>query len=196
MAIQYRIYSNHGGGGPVDYTTPLATTPGLSYVAGPLAAASDTTFVVRAFDPSTGFEDANTGPGVRLRIGPDGSDLSGLPGPPRDLSLTPVAGGGCRVGWSYPPAPAAGGTPTGFSVYLTPGAAADYSAPAAQVNYTPGVSAYLCAPAGPLTPSTYTAAVRAFNATGAEANTVAVTAVLGTPRPPYQMDPLGVLFTP
>jgi len=195
MAIQYRIYSNHGGGGPVDYTAPLAATPGLSYVAGPLGVSTDTTFVVRAFDPSTGFEEANTGPGVRLLIGPDGADLSGLSNPPRDLRLTPVAGGGCRVGWSSPGS-TTGGAPSGFFIYLAQGAVTNYAAPAAQVGYTPGVVAYSCALAGPYAPSAYTAAVRAFNATGVESNTASVTGDLGTPWPPYQMEPLGVVSNP
>src|SRR5205085_892840 len=58
MALVYRVYSNGGTGGPVDFTSPVATTGGLTSTVGPLAPSTDTTFVVRAFDPATGLEEA------------------------------------------------------------------------------------------------------------------------------------------
>src|SRR6516225_12308007 len=101
MAILYRIYGNNGTGGPVDFSSPIATVQELSYATGPLNASGDYTFLVRAYDPGTGFEDGNTEARVRVSIGPDGSDMSGVPGPPTALSFIPLGGGGAGLSWVY-----------------------------------------------------------------------------------------------
>jgi hypothetical protein len=119
MAIVYRIYSNNDTGGLVDFSAPLASTTGLTYTFSPLGASTDTTFVVRAFDPEADLEEANTEALVRVVIGPDGAEVGGRPNPPHALSLTPSFGGGCRVSWAYAPAEQCG-IPAGFHVYLTP----------------------------------------------------------------------------
>src|SRR5882757_4436380 len=104
MTIIYRVYSNGGMSGPIDYLTPVATTGALTYVSGPMPVASDTTFVVRAFDTLTNLEEANTDVRVRIVIGADGQDISGLPRAPHALSISPAVGGGCRVSWAFAPA--------------------------------------------------------------------------------------------
>jgi hypothetical protein len=192
MTTAYRIYSNDGAGGPVDFSAPVASTAALSYVAGPLGAPTDTTFVVHAYDPDTGLEEANTEASVRLVVAADGTDVSGLPNPPHALTLSPAFGGGGRVGWAYAPA-GAYGLPAGFNVYLTEGPAVDYTSPAVTVPYSPGVIGYSCVLPGPFTPSAYTAGVRSYNATGVEANTGSVTGALGIPAP-YAMDPVQVII--
>ena len=188
MTITYRIYSNNGNGGPVDFSTPLATTTELTYTIGPLGVSTDSSFVVRAYDPASGFEEANTDAQVRVVLGADGTDLSQLPNPPHALVLSPAANGGCRVSWAYAPANWYG-TPTAFSVFLTQGNAVDYSAPAASVAFSQGVIGYSCMLPGPFALSTYTVAVRSFNATGVETNTEAITSVFGLPAP-FAMDPV------
>jgi hypothetical protein len=194
MAIAYHVYSNHGTGGPVDDSSPIVTTTDLTCVVGPLAPSSDTTFLVRAYDTSTGLEEANTEASVRVVLGPDGTDRSGVPDPPHAVSLVPTAGGGCAVRWAYNPS-LASRRATGFLVYVTQGGAVDYSTPAATVAFTPGRAGYSVALPGPYTPSQYTAAVRAFNDTGTETNALFVTAFLGTPAADFVMDPISVRFT-
>ncbi len=182
MTIAYRIYTNHGTGGPVDFSAPAATTPAPTYDAGPLGVSTDTTFVVRAYDTGTGLEQAGCEARARVVVGPDGADLSGLPNAPHALVLSRSAGGGGRVSWAF--APAGGcGAPTGFEVFLGEGAGVDYSSPSATVPYSPGRVGYSCVLPGPNTLKTCTAAVRSFNASGAEGNPVTVTGVLGLPTP-------------
>ena len=139
----YNIYSNGGTGGPVDYSTPIATTASLSYVTGTLAAPSDNTFAVRCLDPSTNLEEANTDARVRIVIDANGLDVSSRPNPPDALVVRPTANGGCKVSWSYSSA-GQGGLPSGFFVYLTPGAVANYANPAATVPFVPGRAGYTC----------------------------------------------------
>ncbi len=184
MTIAYRVYTNQGTGGPVDYSAPVASTGVPTYTAGPLGLSTDNTFVVRAYDPDTGLEQAGSEALVRVVIGADGSDLSGLPNAPHALVLSPAARGGAKVSWAY--APAEGwGAPTGFDVFLTqgPGPPVYASSPAGTAPYTPGQVGYSCGLPGPYALSTYTAAVRSFNAAGIEGNTVTVTCPLGLPAP-------------
>lgn len=189
MQINYHIYSNHGNGGPVDLSTPLVTTAELSCVFGPLGVATDNTFLVRAFDTATGLEEANTAATVRVVIGPDGVEKSGLPNAPHAVCLSSITGGGGLIGWAY--APAKGwGIPDGFHVYLTPGMTLDQVVPAATIPYVPGRLGYSCVIPGPLPPTTYLAAVRSFNAVGTEGNTMAISAVIGRSTVPYVMDPV------
>jgi hypothetical protein len=194
MAIVYRIYANHGDGGPVDYSSPVATTAGLSYAAGPLGVSTDNLFVVRAYDTGTGLEQAGSEASLRVAIGPDGADASGVPNAPHALTLTPAAGGGARVSWAYAPA-GPRGVPTGFDVYLTAGPAVDYSSPAATVPYTPRRVGYSCLLPGPYALSSYSASVRSFNAAGAEANSASAEAVLGPPAS-FEMGPVVVTIEP
>lgn len=191
MAVAYRIYSNHGNGGPVDFSAPIAITAGLTYSTGPLGLSTDTTFVVRAYDTVTGIEEANTGPGVQIAVGADGTDASSLPNATHALTLSPAAGGGARVSWAYAPA-GSFGTPTGFSVYLTEGTAANESSPAATVAYVPNQVGYSCVLPGPYALSAYTATVRSSNAAGVGSDVTPVTVTLGLPAP-FAMEPVKVV---
>ena len=67
MAISYNIYANDGAGRRRQLRTPIATTTG-SHVRWrrDLAAPSDNTFAVRAFDTTSGIEEANTEARVRI----------------------------------------------------------------------------------------------------------------------------------
>lgn len=186
MPISYHIYSNKEDGGPVDFSTPLATTSNLSCVVGPLGLSSDNTFLVRAFDVATGLEESNTIASVRVSIGPDGAENTGLPNAPHALNLTSMIGGGCLIGWAY--APASGhGIPNGFHVYLKAGPAIDYGSVAATIPYVSGRLGYSCSIPGPLPLGTYQAAVRSFNAVGIEGNTVTLADLIGRSTVPYDM---------
>lgn len=194
MAITYNIYANDGLGGPVDYTTPIATTPALGWTPGPLPPSSDTTFAVRAFDTTLGLEEANTEARVRIILDATGRDVSARPNPPSALVARATAAGGCLASWSYSPT-GQGGWPTAFSVYLTPGTVASYATPSATVAFVPGRLAYSSQLSGLADGATYAVAVRASNASGAEANTSVVATVVGDSTPPANVDALSATAT-
>jgi hypothetical protein len=152
----YKIYSNNGTGRPIDYGSPIGSTMDLSIVIGPLAAPSDNRFAVRAFDPSTNLEEANTVACV-----------------PHALIVRSIAGGGCRAAWAYNSV-GQGGAPIGFYVFLTPGNTPSYTTPAATVAYLAGATGYASDLSGLTAGSTYTIAVRSYNDTAIENNTTVV----------------------
>jgi hypothetical protein len=170
MATNYRIYSGGMSGGPVDYSTPVATVSGLSWATPALPANAVVTYAVRAFDTVSGLEEPNVDARVTIRVNAAQADITGLPNAPTGLTATPAAGATARVAWQYNPG-GQGGVPTGFRVYVgTP--TPNYGAVAATVPYAAGKSAYLSTLAGPLVDgSIYQVGVRSYNATGTESNT-------------------------
>ena len=189
MPIAYHVYSNLGNGGPVNFSSPLLTTTDLSCVTGPLGVSTNSTFVVRAFDVTTGLEEANTVATVRVSIGSDGVENTGLPNAPHALIFSAVMGGGCLVGWAY--APTSGqGIPTGFCVYLTQGSSIAYHNAAATIPYVAGQLGYSCLIPGPFQAATYHAAVRSFNSVGTEGNPVTQSLSTGGSSVPYVMEPV------
>jgi hypothetical protein len=191
MNISYNIYSNSGSGGPVDYSSPIARTSSLSSEQGSLAAPGDYTFAVRACDVATGLEEANTDARVRIMIDATGRDVSGIPGAPHALALSPSAGDGCRICWAYWPSPDLG-TPDDFLVFVTPAGSASSSTPAASVAYVPGQNGYSCDLPGPFPFGTYTASVRSCNASGLDLAAQTITGVIGQASQPLLMDPVTV----
>lgn len=189
MTIAYRIYGNNGVGGPVNDLTPIGTTTGTTILLGPLPPSTDNTFLVRAYDTTTGLEEANTEALVRLVIGANGLDITGLPNPPHALSASEAEGGGCRVSWGYSP-DWTSGIPLGFNVYMSAGNVVDTTAVSAAVPYTPGIVGYSCLLPGPFIRTTYTVLVRSFNAIGTEKNNQSITASLGLSQVSYVMDPV------
>jgi hypothetical protein len=192
MAIVYNIYANDGGGGPVNYTTPIATTSSLSYVTGMLHAGSDTTFAVRAEDTASNLEEANTDTCVRVALDANGNDIGGRPNAPHALALSTAAGGGCLVSWAYFQA-ADSATPVGFQVFLSEDPSAVCGSLASTVPYVYGQVGYTCPLHGPYVLSTYSASVRAYNAAGSDGNTI-VAAVVGVPTSPVMMESISVSF--
>jgi hypothetical protein len=171
VALRYRVYSNGGAGGPVDYGTPVADVAGPPYVTAVLGFSSDYTFAVRAYDDVSGLEERNLTARVRVVTGPAGGDLTGLPRPPHALQARAFGAATAAVDWyALPPGPY--GTPAGFRVYKgTP--SVDYTAPAlTQAN--DGRSAYRVLVGGLTAGLTYRFAVRAYNAAGEESNTASV----------------------
>lgn len=179
MAISYHIYANDGRGGEVAYDSPIATTTAPTYTVGPLVAPSDNSFAVRAFDATSGIEEANTDARVRVVIDASGNDVTSRPNAVNGLSARPTAGGTCRVAWGYD-ATGQGGPPSGFEVALTPSTAS----PAATVAYLPGVAGYGCTLSGLAGDTSYTIAVRALGASALLAGASATLAIL------YQATPL------
>lgn len=173
MAIQYHIYANDQAGGPVDYSTPVGTTALTTFVSPALAAGSNVSFAVRAFDPASGLEEENVDARVRILLDQNGQDVSGRPGAPAGLTVTPLAGGALRVHWL--PCPSAqAARPTGFHVYLG-SPAIDYTTPATTVSAN-GSRDYRADLPAQSDGTTYLVAVRAFNAAGEESNTLTVPA--------------------
>lgn len=194
MATQYHIYANDGNGGPVDYTTAVATVDGLTYSPAALGAPSDNTFAVRASDTDSGLEETNTDVRVRIVIDGAGADISGLPNPPVHLAAHAAAGGAASVDWAYSPA-GQGGRPTGFHVWLAAGGTVDYeSPPAATVSYTGSILGpwlFTAGLAGLTDGTLYTVGVRAYNGSGTEANTDTVQ-VTGKSSGPAEVDNLSI----
>jgi hypothetical protein len=170
LSLQTRVYVNDGAGGPVDYSAPLATASGLSYLTAALTPPGDWTFAVRTYDTATGLEEDNTDARARLVLDASGADVTGRPAPPTGLTADPLAGGRVRLAWAFDP----GGfpTPTGFHVYLgTP--TASFTTPVATVAYVRGRPTFAWS-SGVLPGGMYEAVVRAFNAAAEEPNTAAV----------------------
>jgi hypothetical protein len=191
MAIVYNIYANDGAGGPVNYATPVGTTAGLTYTTLPLPAGSDTTFALRALDTSNLLEDANTDASTRIIVDANGGDISNRPNPPHAVAVSAAPGAACLVSWAFNTT-AGFGTPVGFQIFLTQGLLIAYSTSAATVPYVPGQVGYAYTLSGPYARATYTVAVRAYNTSGSDGNTVAVTAVVGLPTNPLLMDAIQV----
>ena len=115
--IAYHVYANTGQGDPINYLSPIATTAGLTWTSAPLAYPGTWSFGVRAFN---GFgEEQNVDCAVTIVLSTAGGDVSNLPLPPLAPRVLPTAGGGIRVEWTAPLAPAAQAA-TGYYVYLGP----------------------------------------------------------------------------
>src|SRR6059058_2586533 len=102
MALVYDIYAGSSSGGPVDYTTPVATVSALSWTGPALPPSSTTKFGVRARDTVSGLGELNTDATVTIVVDPAGVDLSALPPPPQSVRATAQAAGAVLVEWAYP----------------------------------------------------------------------------------------------
>lgn len=175
MSTHYRVYANDGLGGPLDLTTPIGTTSSLTFDTPALAAPSDNTFLVRPYDTASGLENQGVDATVRIVIDATGADVTGRPNAPTNVQARPIAGAGVRVTWSYNPA-LQGGAPTAFKVWVQAGAIDYAPTPAAVVAYSSGAFEFTADVTGLTDGVTYTAGVRATNATGDETNTATTTA--------------------
>jgi hypothetical protein len=181
--LYYNIYVNSGDGDPVDYAVPIGAVTTTTWTTSGLAAPGIWSFGVRAADGNG--EEENLDCAVTIVLDASGNDISGRPAPPVGLRAFPLAGGAVRVEWYSPPV-RGGGAPAGFNVYLGPGANPDYATPAAAVAYGSGLfNTFVVDLSGLADGMVYSIGVRAFNASGEEANTtsVRVTADATGPRP-------------
>ena len=153
MNIIYKIYSNQGSGGPIDYSTAIASTSSLSYVFGPLAPSSSTSFAVRAYDTATQLEEANTEGRVRLDLDASGADVSGRPGPVHALTLGSTAAGGCLVSWAYAPGSSEQAPARSLGESAPRPASLEQSAPEPAAAGGTRPSARRCCPSAPSTDS-------------------------------------------
>jgi len=182
VSIQYRLYWNGGNGGPVDWTTPIATVSGLSYSPPALATPSDNTFGVRAYNTATGLDDGSIDATCRIVLDAAGNDITGRPAAPTGLSASPIKSGGIHVAWQFVP----GGQPlpTGFHVYVKAGSppACTPGSQSETVTYGSGRN-FFANITGGLDGTTYYVIVRAYNGTAEEPNTNAVTVVADAAGP-------------
>jgi hypothetical protein len=191
MTINYRIYSNGGNGGAVDYSTPVATTAALTTILGPLGPSTDNTFVLRAFDTVSGLEEANTTARVRVVVDANGNDVSALPGSPHAVTLSPTPRGGCRVSWAYVPADD-DGTPVGFHVYVGQTPASGPAPLLATVAYRIGCVGYSVLLPRPFATAAYVATVAGYNATGEGVGASLSTALPGPPTSAFDVEGLEI----
>lgn len=167
----YRIYAGDDSGGEIDYSTPIAEVPGLSFDTDPLPLDSRTRFGVRVYDDVTGLEERNVDAVVEIVVDGAGLDATGRPGSPLDLSVRPTAGGTAVVLWSYNRL-SGGGIPASFKVWLTAGTSVNYAAaPAATVPYDGSARQFAATLSGLADGTTYAVGVRAANASGDDPNT-------------------------
>lgn len=171
------MYANSGGGGPVDYDTPLQDSPSTSFAYATIPP-GDWTFGIRAYDPATGIEEQNTDATVRVLIGADFIDRSAVPNGPIGLTAWATAGGGCRLDFAYSRA-GQGGPPTAFHAFLWPSGSVDWTDPPAAIRYVswgPGDAFwhFSMTLSGLADGAEYEVGVRAANASGDDGNTATV----------------------
>jgi hypothetical protein len=194
MPIVYQIYSNGGSGGPVNYSSPIATVTGTSYSTGPLSVSSAYRFAVRTMDTTTVLLEANTQANVCVRLDASGNDIGQVPNVPFAPVARATSGGGCLVAWSYL-ASARGNAPTAFLVYLTPGSTPLLTSPVATVTYQPGVSGYSFQLNGLLDSIAYMVSIVSQGAAGA-ASVATSTTVVGDSTAPGDVDTLTAVAVP
>jgi hypothetical protein len=180
--IYYNIYISDGPGQPIDYNTPVATTMLLTWTSSGLIVPGVWGFGVRAENEYG--EEQNLDCALTVIFDASGHDITNIPAPPIALRAFATAGAGIRVEWAYPPARGAK-APTGFHAYLG-SPSPDYTTPAATVAANGAImGGFQINIPGLVDGTTYRVGVRAYNASGEEANatTVSVTADGTGPAP-------------
>lgn len=182
MAIVYRVYKGDASGGPVDYSAPIATVSGLTYVGSALATGSTTRFAVRAYDDVSAVLDDSVDSEVEIVVAADGTDLTNAPTPVRALRARPRPAGAVAVEWTHDdPDPAR--TPTGFKVYAgTP--TVSYATALATVPFRGKGLPHRATLTGLTGGSAYQVAVRAYNAAGERPAADLVTVTPDAAAPP------------
>lgn len=179
----YHVYANNGSGGAINYGGPIATIPlgTTTYNCGALAPGT-WAFGVRAF--TAGGEEQNLDCAVTIVVSASHTDATNVPVPAIGLRALPIAGGSVKVEWYYPITRGAK-TPTGFYVYITAGSSPSYTTPAATVLWGTRFQGMFVATLSGLTGGTaYVVGVRAYNASGTETNTYAVSVTSNASGPP------------
>lgn len=178
----YHVYANAGDGGPIDYSTPVATVEGLEWTTPPLAFPGEHRFGVRAFGSVSGLEEKNADAAVLIVLDDAGNDITARPAPPFGLRLRSEAGGVVVAEWSHPGGPRET-APTGFHVYVGD-PEPDYGEPVATTPGKAVLGAFSARLTG-LADGPLAVGVRAFNATAEEDNDNFITVVVdGTPPDP------------
>lgn len=186
MSISYHVYANTGAGDAVNYAAPVATVSGLNYQTSALAASSDWTFAIRAFDTVSGLEESNVDARTRVILDANGNDVSGRPTAPSGFAATISVNGSALSAilvWQQLN-PSGSAQPTSFRVFQSVGSSVDFSAaPVATIAYVGGRIGYRTTLSGLVNGTQYSFAVRAANASGSETNTNAITLTASSVAP-------------
>ncbi len=179
----YQIYSNTDSGDAIDYTNAIANV-GLSpntWTSMTIAAPGTWSFGVRAIN-SNGAEQ-NLDCAVTIVLDAFGNDITNRPRPPTGLRSFATSGGEVRVEWWYPPTSPIQ-APIGFNCYLGIGGRPSYESPVATVLYSAGFfNSFVANLSGLSDGTTYWIGVRAYNGSGEEGNTYAVSVVADATGP-------------
>jgi hypothetical protein len=181
MAIVHRVYKGDASGGPVDYSSIVATVTGTTYVGAALGTNSVTRFGVRAYDDVTLVEDDSVDAEVEIRV-VSGADASNSPTPVQALRAVPLPSAAVRLDWTHDDGDPLR-VPTGFKVYAgTP--TVSYGSPLATVAYLGRGRPHTATLTGLTSGSAYQFAVRSYNAAGELAAVKVVTATPDSAAPP------------
>lgn len=187
-SLVYRIYSNGGLGGPIDYTSPIAETTGVEWTSDPLPAGSFYRFGVRTYDASSGLMEENLDASVSLILDHAGRDATRIPRAPIGLRAIDLGGGRARLEWTD-----GGGQhytqPTHFHVYISENSISEYTSPIVVTTGTSRGKAFSAEIDGLADGRRYAAVVRARNAYGEEGNVTTVHFTADS-TPPMQVDGL------
>ena len=181
QSVAYHIYWNSGSG-PIDYTSAIDTTAGLTYTTSPLAFPATYQFGVRAFYVLGGLEETNVDAICTIVLDGTGNDITNQPFAPTGLRAFPLAAGTARVEWTEPPSSVAK-QPTGFNVYSgTP--SISYASPVGTVLFNTAINnTFQFTLTGLANATTYIVGVRAFNSVSEEQNTATVSVTGATVGP-------------
>jgi hypothetical protein len=116
--LAYRVYSNTGGGDPINYGSPIATVATPGFLTPALTYPGTWSFGVRSVDLGSALEEQNVDAAVTVILDAGGNDITNQPPPPTGLRAFALAGGSIRVEWGYRPTTPAK-MPTGFHIYIT-----------------------------------------------------------------------------
>ncbi len=124
MSIQTHVYQGDDSGGPIDWSSPVATVAGTAYTVSDLPAGSRRRVGIRLFDMASGLEEAGSAAQILLARDAAGADVSTMPGGPRALSVVPKGGPAVSVSWLYLPVPGRP-DPTEFALWCQVGSTVD-----------------------------------------------------------------------
>jgi hypothetical protein len=190
MATNYRVFVNNLAGGPIDYSTPLATVAGLSHVTAALPLSAAARFAVRAFDTVSGLEEKNTDATVSITLDAAGVDVSGVPPAVENVAAVAGQSGEVVVTWTWRVIPGLA-VPTSFSIWATAGGSVNYAVAAnATKTYVPGLTTYQSTITGLTAGAIYSLGVRAVNAAGTETGTESASLTIPGTTPPEAVDGL------
>jgi hypothetical protein len=178
----YGVYGSPAADQPIPYGgSPLIQTQATSWTTALLSAPGAWSFGARA---ANNFgEEQNLDCAVTIVLDSLGNDVTNRPSPPVGLRAFATAAGGIRVEWYYPPTRGAK-APTGFRVYIGAGGTPNYSTAVATVPFDAAIlNSFVANLSGLTDGTTYAIGVRAYNASGEEANTNTVSATADAAGP-------------
>lgn len=171
--ILYDVYSGPDGGGPIDYTTPIATTSSLSLVVSGPTPGTSRRYGVRVRDSVTGLQEKNTDAQILVAASMSGTDATYVPFACQAVRGVPKPGGTVVIEWAWPYLDGRR-LVKWFNIYLGRTGAVVFGRPAATVHYPAlkaGVFHFRAVLPGLLDGIGYSVVVRAANAFGEEQNT-------------------------